>query len=31
MKDLLAQSQRKLTAEMNLYSFKSNSVSEWTQ
>ena len=31
MKALLAQSQRKLTAEMNLYSFKSNSVSEWTQ
>lgn len=31
MKDLLEQSQRKLNAEMNLYSFKSNSVSELTQ
>lgn len=31
MKDLLKESERKLRAEMNLYSFKSNSVSKLTE
>lgn len=31
MKDLLEQSERKLKAEMNLYSFRSNNVSELTE